>query len=408
MEKMMNATLFRGMKPLEVSEFLILGIMVILLPIDWQLVMWMMPLLVLNAVARMVVGRRVGNGSLSPLSRWGLWIMVALYLYQVLSLTYTTNLDEGCDMLLRRLPLLVFPLCFLSVDSGYLTRYRLRTLMWLFTGCMVVKFFVRLAIMLFTHHKIVFSSTFDPLHHTYMAMYLMMALGFLYSEWHRHRHEMSKALSVIMYLSVVVVVVYTVMVLSRTGIVGVVVIAFAVIAHQIFVLKEVRRGLCMLFGMLIVGTGVFFLLPESARRMTQTLEEVSSGDTSDARFYIMKSSLRAIGESLPFGVGIGDKNEALAAVYEETGDDYANRAQWNSHNIYLDSLLTTGIPGLLLLLALLAVPSVEAVRQRDLVLLSFVFTVAFSGLFEALFNRQMGIMYIGFLGVLLMSAVKEE
>lgn len=166
--------------------------------------------------------------------------------------------------------------------------------------------------------------------------------------------------------------------------------------------------MCMLFGMLIVGTGVFFLLPESARRMTQTLEEVSSGDTSDARFYIMKSSLKAIGESLPFGVGIGDKNEALAAVYEETGDDYANRAQWNSHNIYLDSLLTTGIPGLLLLLALLAVPSVEAVRQRDLVLLSFVFTVAFSGLFEALFNRQMGIMYIGLLGVLLMSAVKEE
>ena len=57
-------------------------------------------------------------------------------------------------------------------------------------------------------------------------------------------------------------------------------------------------------------------------------------------------------------------------------------------------MLTMGIPGLVLLLSFFAVPAVAAWRRGDIVLLSYVFAVAFSGLFEALLNRQMGIMFV--------------
>ena len=396
--------IFDGVKPLEMSDFTLLGLRSIVLPYDWQLVMWLMPLLVVNTIVRIVVARRIGNPSLSKGARWALWLMVAFFAYQLVSMLYTVNQADGWDMILRRLPLLLFALCPLAADSGYLSRDRVRVLMWIFTLSLAVKFIIRFIIMLSESHKFVFAASFDPVHHTYIAMYLMFVIGFLYSEWLNHRKEMSRTVLLLFCLVVLIMLAYLVMVLSRTGIAGLVVMVFAIIAYHIFGLKEVRRGLLMLAAVAVVGTGVYFLLPDSSRRLTQTFEEMSEGDTSDARYLIFGSSLKGIGQSLPWGVGIGDKNDVLAKIYEETGEDYAIQAQYNSHNIYLDAMLTMGIPGLLLLLAALAVPTVMAWRRRDFILMSFIFSFAFSGLFEAILNRQMGIMFVGLFWMILLAS----
>ena len=396
--------IFGGMKPLEMSEFVLLGLMTIVLPYDWQLVMWLMPLLVVNTIVRIVAARCIGNPSLSKGARWALWLMVAFFAYQLVSMLYTVNQADGWDMILRRLPLLLFVLCPLAADSGYLTRGRVRVLMWIFTLSLTVKFIIRFIIMLSESHKFVFAASFDPVHHTYIAMYLMFVMGFLYSEWLNHRKEMSRMVLLLFCLVVLIMLAYLVMVLSRTGIAGLVVMVFAIIAYHIFGLKEVRRGLLMLAAVAVLGTGVYFLLPDGSRRLTQTFEEMSEGDTSDARYLIFGSSLKGISQSLPWGVGIGDKNDVLAKLYEETGEDYAIQAQYNSHNIYLDAMLTMGIPGLLLLLAALAVPTVMAWRRRDFILISLIFSFAFSGLFEAILNRQMGIMFVGLFWMILLAS----
>ena len=396
--------IFDGVKPLEMSEFTLLGLMSIVLPYDWQLVMWLMPLLVVNTIVRIVVARRIGNPSLSKGARWALWLMVAFFAYQLVSMLYTVNQADGWDIILRRLPLLLFVLCPLAADSGYLSRDRVRVLMWIFTLSLAVKFIIRFIIMFAESHKFVFGSYFDPVHHTYMAMYLMFVLGFLYDEWLNYRNKMTRTLQLLFCLVVLIMLAYLVMVLSRTGIAGLVVMVFAIIAYHIFGLKEVRRGLLMLAAVAVVGTGVYFILPDSSRRLTQTFEEMSEGDTSDARYLIFGSSLKGISQSLPLGVGIGDKNDVLAKIYEESGEDYAIQAQFNSHNIYLDATLTMGIPGLLLLLAALAVPAVMAWRRRDFILMSLIFSVAFSGLFEAILNRQMGIMFVGLFWMILLAS----
>lgn len=396
--------IFGGMKPLEMSEFALLGLMTIVLPYDWQLVMWLMPLLVVNTIVRIFVARRIGNPSLSKGARWALWLMVAFFAYQLVSMLYTVNQADGWDMILRRLPLLLFVLCPLVTDSGYLTRGRMRVLMWLFTLSLTVKFIIRFIIMLSGSHKFVFAASFDPVHHTYIAMYLMFVLGFLYDEWLNYRNKMTRTVLLLFCLVVLIMLAYLVMVLSRTGIAGLVVMVFAIIAYHIFGLKEVRRGLLILAAVAVLGTGVYFLLPDSSRRLTQTFEEMSEGDTSDARYLIFGSSLKGISQSLPWGVGIGDKNDVLAKIYEETGEDYAIQAQYNSHNIYLDAMLTMGIPGLLLLLAALAVPTVMAWRRRDFILMSLIFSFAFSGLFEAILNRQMGIMFVGLFWMILLAS----
>ena len=407
--RQMITSFFKGMKPLEVSEYIVLGLTAIVLPFSWVWSTWMLGLLVFNTCALAIANRRLGNPALSKWARWCLWLLVAFYMLQVVSLIYTSNMKDAGTMLMHRLPLLLFPLCCLMCDTAFMTRDRQRLLVWIFTGALVVKFIIRLVYVLWTSHKLVFNSSFDPVHHSYMAMYLLFVLGFLYSEWFYHRDEMKKwALWALGFIAVVTIA-YIVLVLSRAGIAGLVLLIGMVIIHLIFRAKEIKLGLIALALALAAGIGVFFLLPESSRRLTQTFEEMSEGDTSDARYLIFGSSLKAIGQSLPFGVGIGDRNDVLAQVYEDTGVESAIKAQYNSHNIYLDATLTMGIPGILLLLAVFIVPAVGAYKRRDFITLSLIYSIAFSGLFEAVLNRQMGVVFMGlFWMVLLAGGTKQS
>lgn len=399
---------FKGMKPLEVSEYIVLGLTAIVLPFSWVWSTWLLGLLVVNTVALAVANRRLGNPGLPDWARWSLWLLVAFYMLQIVSLIYTSNMKDAGTMLMHRLPLLLFPLCCLVCDTAFMTRNRQRVLVWLLTGSLVVKFFIRLVYMLCTYHKIVFNSAFDPVHHSYMAMYLLFVLGFLYSEWFCHRNGMKKWMLWVLGVIAAATIAYIVLVLSRAGIAGLVLMVGMVVIHLVFRAKEIKLGLIALALALAAGIGVFFLLPESSRRLTQTFEEMSEGDTSDARYLIFGSSMKAIGQSLPFGVGIGDRNDVLAAVYEETGEEYAIKAQYNSHNIYLDAMLTMGIPGILLLLAVFIVPAVGAYKRRDFITLSLICSIAFSGLFEAVLNRQMGVVFMGLFSFILLAAGDKE
>lgn len=395
---------FKEMTPLESTQTIVLCLMAILLPFDWQLVMWLLPLLVVVCVCRIIVAKRVGNPSLSHGARWALWLMVAYFAYQLLSLLYTSNKEDGMEMIVRRLPLLVFTLCALAADSGFLTHNRMRTIMYVFTATIVVKFFVRAIISLTLYKKICICCCFDPLHHTYMAMYLMFALGFIYSELFYHRKEMSRQALWALGIVAVIVVIYIFLVNSRTGIAGLIALVFLVVAHWTLRLKQWKRGVALLLLAAAIGTGIHFILPECARRLTQTITEMRDGDTSDARYTIFDSSVKAIGENGALGVGIGDKDDVLGEIYEESGKEYAIKAQYNSHNIYLDAMLTMGIPGIVLLLLLLGVTAAIAWKQSEFVLLSLLFSFAFCGLFEALLNRQMGIMFLGLFWMILISS----
>ena len=399
---------FKGMRPLEVSQYLILGLMAIVLPFSWVPMTWLLGLLVVNTCLLVVANHKLGNQSLQKWARWSLWLLVAFYMLQIVSLLYTSNMDDAGTMLMHRLPLLLFPLCCLACDTAYMTRGLQRMLVWLLTGSLFVKFFIRLVYVLCTSHKIVFSNLFDPVHHSYVAMYLLFVLGFVYSEWFQHRDELKRWMLWALAIIAVVTMTYIVLVISRAGIAGMVLLILIIIFHLVFIAKEVKLGMVALALTVAVGVGVFYLLPEDYRRLTRTFEEMSEGDTSDARYLIFGSSLKAIGESLPFGVGIGDRGDVLAQVYEETGEEYAIKAQYNSHNIYLDATLTMGIPGILLLLAVFVVPAVGAYKRDDFIMLSLLFSITFSGLFEAVLNRQMGVVFMGLFWFVLLSGNRLE
>ena len=399
---------FKGWHVLDITGFILLIFSAIVLPFSWELATRVLIVLVLNTLIKLIVFRRIGNPSLERWARWTLWLGVSFYAVYVVSLIYTEHTYAGLSFLLRKAPLLLFPLCALLVDTGHIKNTHRRLLCYFFTASLLVKFLIRVGIKVFVQHSYSFISSFDPVHHTYMALYLMFALVFLYSEWCTFRQELPKAVKVLIPVAAVFLLCYVVFVMSRTGIAGVVVIGAAVIAHQIFVKKHVRDGLIAMIVIAAIGVSVYLWLPENYRRVSRTLEEVGKGDKSDMRFFIMESAVEMIGDNMPFGLGVGDRDSVMLAYYKTKDVEYAITANYNPHNMYLDALLVVGIPGLALMLAILVVPAVVAFRRWDLTMLGFLFTVAFSGLFEAILDRQMGIMFTGlFFAFLCASADKE-
>lgn len=440
-------TLIQGLRPLDISELVLLVLTAVIIPFDWFVATRVLMLLILNTIAKLIVncfapssqhpdskgqqadlnGQQADlNGQQAeykgqpsdqknqhidskeyssnyrhrvPLARWAkwaLWGLLAYYGLYLISLLYTSNLETAQNYLIRKLPFVGFALFALVSDTSYFTQRHLRLVLYSFSASLVVKFWIRFFVMLVTTGSIKFGSNFDPLHHTYMAMYILMALVFLYSELFRFRKEMSRNVVIIIAIAMVILLADLIFVMSRTGVAGIIVVGVAVIIHQIFTTRRFKTAIITLSVAAICAVGIYAILPESGRRLTQTVSEIGSGDKSDIRFYIMGSAVEVIKDNLPWGVGIGDRTDTLMEYYKTTGNEGAIKAAYNPHNIYLDSLLTIGIPGLLLLLSLLGLFYFIAFKKKDIAMLGWIFSVSFSGLFEAVFDRQMGIMYFAF------------
>ena len=389
------ANLFEGMRPLDVTEYIILAAMVAVLPFGWSLAVKALFLLVVNTIVKAIVTRKVGNPALRGLPRWSVWLMLAFYLYCLFTLCFSTNMEYGLRMLGHRLPLLLFPLCCLVSDMSWLDMRRRRVLMWLLPLSLSLRLVVRCIAVFLVGHSFVFGTSIDPIHHTYLAMYQLLALGFIYSELVTGWKQLSRRQAAAVAVVTAMVVAHLVLVFSRTGILGLVLMTIAIVFHQLFLLKNVRVGLGVALVAAVFVVGFVTLMPEEGRRFGKTVNEVSDGDMSDIRIWQYREGVKGVVQHLPFGVGVGDGLDALHEAYRNSTDTRLQHCGLNAHNIFIDAAMSMGLPGLLLLVAMFVVPSVHAVRRRDITLMAFLFAFLLTGMFEAILNRQMGLMFVG-------------
>ncbi len=79
----------------------------------------------------------------------------------------------------------------------------------------------------------------------------------------------------------------------------------------------------------------------------------------------------------------------------------------NPHNQFIDTIMSVGIVGLLLLLAYFIIPVVLMIRNRkfDATYLVFLLIIAFNALFESVFEGQVGIIFFNFFNMLLFTSL---
>lgn len=395
--------LLDGLSWWQKTDYLMLALMSVALVCNWSLA-----LIVLYAMIVMSVVRRITQPADSMCrmasNKYYLWLLVAFAAFYWISLLFSTNVTEGVEVAIKKLPFVLLPLYFFLSDHTYMDRTRLRGLLWVLVLALCVRFEIRLIIAIVLGIKDHFSTSsfffgnFDPFHHSYLSMYIVLALMFLYTELKRSYFHLSKLGRWLMVVAAIELTLYLVMIQSRAGIL-MFIFMIAYILFDISILqKHYRMGLIIMGASLLLGIGCVALFPHQTNRLGNTVKEVAEGNHDDARFGITETALLAISDNMPWGVGVGDRIDVMHH-YFLLAHPKMEKAHYNPHNQYNDTLLTIGVLGLLLLIFMLVAPLIYCKRthyQVKTMIYALVLIVACSCLFESIFERQMGILFFAF------------
>ena len=445
-------TLFQGLKWYEKTEYLLLALFVITIATDWSLALWCLLLLCANTIVKIFASHHIGNPSLNRPIRICLCLMAAYYMAYAVSALYSSQPHEALSTLSMMLPLLLFPLIFLLSDTRYLRRPHLSFLTYLFAATLTLRFLVMLvrASIHSAESQLIHSTTdiitalllqfgsalsqsspfqnlntllvippfraiahlfngtpfealkpfeFDPLHHNYLSLYLLTAIALLYTELLRHwKSPRWRKIRWIVIADIAMLSIHMLLSDSRSGIVVWIVLASACLVHLAFVRKQWRSIAIILASLAVLVGGSYWASPKSYERISSTLHNIRIGEQADVRQDLWKSGLATAREHPVFGYGCDGYWDSLFEQYRTHDCFTACVNEFSTHNQYIETLLATGIVGLVLLLAMILLPVYVALRRRPHNLPLALFTVVYAPclIFEATFGRQMGLLFIGF------------
>jgi O-antigen ligase len=108
------------------------------------------------------------------------------------------------------------------------------------------------------------------------------------------------------------------------------------------------------------------------------------------------------------GTGIGDVQDDLVKAYKEKNFIFALESNYNSHNQYLDVLLSNGALGLFVFLSFLIYVIQYARQTKNWLLLTILFVFLMSFFTENILNRNQGVVLFSLFIFLLMSNSQEK
>lgn len=326
-------------------------------------------------------------------------LMISYWLIYLISLIWTQNVSYGWREVSSQIWMLLFPLIFAITDFREINKGHIRGAMITMGAFLSTVFVFRFAEVSYNYipdgdgfiwYMLCQANDFYPTHHSYMALYLLTALAFLYIVFFQiKKSKIPIITTTTLCLCVLCLCLFLMCINSRAGLLCLLILMMMCLAHLVIFKKKYVVGIISLALIVAMVVGVHFTLPEHFRNLSTTAMEMVSGDRSDGRIEIMKNSLAVIKENPIIGVGAGDRLDALAPFYENS----ENRITYNPHNQYLDTMMTTGIPGLIILLMLIFIPMIKAFKERKFGFFAFFILFGISILFESMLERQMGIFF---------------
>lgn len=386
---------------LESYQFFILQLIVFSLPFYRQLVPPFIALFTLVALMRIE-----WQGLKRSYKKWKsiIWICSSFYLVHLLSLLINTDyIVYGLVDLETKFSLLLFPwVIFLSMQ---LNEERIQSLMQIFlfanlTALIICfsragyHFFSEGDSSYFYYHKLSYFR-----HPGYFALYLnvciILATTFIF--YLRDRLNYWYFILILIFIIGIYQLASRNAILSMFGILG-----FNFFYFVIPSLKW-RKSFITFLAVIALSTLIInnasFVSKRFESANNQLNESFSEDDdlqdnrSGDVRLLIWKEAIYLAVHHPFLGVGVGDIKEELMARYKEQNIEKAQIKRYNAHNQYLQSAAAIGLPGLLALLGMLAIPFFFAIKHKLYLNGMFVFACSFSFLTESILERQDGVVF---------------
>lgn len=353
-------------------------------------------------------------------------LLMGLYLLYFLGILWTTDKSAGYTSLQTMLSFILFPILFLLNKEFFRSNF-LRIIIFFILGCLVsvlsnlmVAFWESTS---FVNGGFVFN-TVDPnyatweyggshfrysnlspyLHPTYYSAYLIIAtIGSVLII--RSKFVLEKLLINILSFSVPIFLVMIYLLSSKAGIICT---TFIILFYTVVKIKESEKLRVKLIyaisclGLILIGiqNPRFDSLKEAIMHPEIVNDNKATGSVI-SRIHIWKAAIEVISGNFFMGVGTGDITLELDKKYESYRYNELHRLKANTHNQFLEIFLNLGIIGLLSLLAVFFYPINQSVKDKNIMLLLFLFVLFFNFLFESMLNKMSGSIFFSFFYCLL-------
>jgi O-antigen ligase len=333
-----------------------------------------------------------------------LWLFTGLFLINLVGLLRLNNVDEVGDLLVRKLPLLLFPLVIGT--SARLSRKQVDHLIIAFTlGLFLISLFTfreGIAVLL-DRNDLTTMVRLTLLHRPYAGMFSVFAIIGLFRLFSAYS---SLAIRVILILTILYFIFFIYILYVKMT-----VIALLVLAVMFALLGAVKK----LGKLPVLAAGVLLLLSaswyisrdEQARVIFEKITSFEDFSYQEYNIHLVSSinirfinwgcSVKVLQEDNNWitGLGIGNTQEKLNQCYKDL-NPWIYENQMNAHNEYLEETLRNGVVGLLMLLLCIAVPLVLSLRYENYTYLGFLALFAICCITENVLSRQAGIMFYAF------------
>lgn len=350
---------FKGLKPFQLSEYIFLVLFAFFVPMSWRIATYAMIGLFVCTILKGIFEEGFKTNELQYRNKFAYFIFIAFWIIYAISFLYSENTAEARVQIGKKLSFLLFPLFFMTSNLSYLTKDRVRTVMYCFVIGILTLFVINLfwagydilfneaeIIRLTSPHK--FFKTNDTiftfLHRAHFSLFTCLGFVFCFSEFISTSNVRLKIFNLIALFVMFFSPFY---IYSRAGILCTIIILFALWIWLTFVLKKRKIGFitCGIFlTSLIVG---YFAFPKTIQRFTDAIENIKNGK-GDCRLTIRNANRYVIHENFLFGVGSGDRNDETLDSYHRYKNDINNQMKSvkptdeelfeNNKQILLDSI----------------------------------------------------------------------
>lgn len=153
----------------------------------------------------------------------------------------------------------------------------------------------------------------------------------------------------------------------------------------------------------IIFVAIIYFNPVVLSRFVDLTYNTTIGTKYDsyfARTEIWKSGWDVLEANYFFGVGTGDQESELLRSYDRNGYSPGIEFTFNMHNQYMQTVLCSGIIGLVLFLWIAKIQVAQAIRNKDFLYLSFIMLFLLACVTESTLNRNKGVLFYLFFSLL--------
>lgn len=350
---------------------------------------------------------------------------LVFFVWYAIALFWSQNLASGSFEITTKLSFLLLPIFFNGVSFG---ENQLRLILKYFVlGCFVAcSFLLGNALVEFIDMKnrisagenihdfginVFFKDRLSIfVHPSYMAMYLSFGIWTLYLNW-----KNSFLPSAFRFLAMILFVGVSLLLVSKLGILSILLMSIFAFYELAFIQREIRKASVLAVTLIAIFVVVITSVPQVSARFEDAIVSLRNSDNTTnsdestaARMSIWNVSAELISQNVWIGTGTGSTNDQLWSAYEKQGLTIAYQQKLNAHNQFIQTFLTVGLPGFLILLWMLLSPLIRSIFKQDRLVSGFFILMILNITVESMFETQAGILFFTIFYVLMIDKLSEN